>query len=133
MLTVFDVANIIYRDCALFGVERVPDGQTLTGQLKAERCVIHVKQQQRGKYWVEGFVEVNLCVPDKAPLHTEADTPRLAELAGMAATWKDGVAGEWDGKPYYYELASMQMLADTALRCHYANLRLKFGSLNVMQ
>lgn len=134
MITVSEVANIVYKECSIFGIERVPEGQTLTGQLKAERCVIHVKRQQRGKYWCDGYVEVNLCVPDKAPLYTEADTPRIQEFLRIAMkAWKDGVTGVWDDTPYYFDIHSTDIQADTALRCHYGNVRLQFGVLNVME
>lgn len=133
MITLSDTANIMYRDCSVFGVERVPFGRTVTGQLKEERCVIHIKERQYGKYWTDGFVEVNLCVPDKAPLYTEADTPRIEELLRLAHPWKDGVAGVWDGTPYYYETQSEAILTDTALRCHYANVKVLFKVLNVME
>jgi len=136
MITLSDIANIIYRDCAVFGVERVPDGQTPTGFLDGDRCVVRVvgKRLEKGKYWDKVFAEVNLCVPDLAPLYAEADTPRIGSLLSVAVDeWRDGVTGTWNGTPYYYGIHSTAILADTALRCHYANIRLLFQVLNTME
>ena len=51
MIVTTDIGNILYRDCKAFGIEIVPDGETLTGELKSERIVIHAKKQQSGTYW----------------------------------------------------------------------------------
>ena len=64
MIVTTDIGNILYRDCKAFGIDIVPDGETLTGELKSERIVIHTKKQQPGKYWKKSFAEVNLCVPN---------------------------------------------------------------------
>ena len=39
MIVTTDIGNILYRDCKAFGVDIVPDGETLTGELKSERIV----------------------------------------------------------------------------------------------
>lgn len=64
MIVTTDIADILYRDCKDFGIEIVPFGKTLTGEITEERITIHVKGQTPEKYWEKCFVEVNLCVPD---------------------------------------------------------------------
>ena len=46
MIVTTDIGNILYRDCKAFGIDIVPNGETLTGELKSERIVIHTKKQQ---------------------------------------------------------------------------------------
>lgn len=46
MIVTTDIGNILYRDCKIFGIDIVPAGETLTGELKSERIVIHTKKQQ---------------------------------------------------------------------------------------
>ena len=82
MIVTTDIGNILYRDCKAFGIDIVPDGETLTGELKSERIVIHTKKQQPGKYWKKSFAEVNLCVPNLS--ENEANTIRLNELERKA-------------------------------------------------
>ena len=55
MIVTTDIGNILYRDSKAFGIDIVPDGETLTGELKSERIVIHTKKQQPGKYWKKSF------------------------------------------------------------------------------
>ena len=55
MIVTTDIGNILYRDCKAFGIDIVPDGETLTGELKSERIVIHTKKQQTGTYWKKSF------------------------------------------------------------------------------
>ena len=45
MIVTTDIGNILYRDCKAFGIDIVPNGETLTGELKSERIVIHAKKQ----------------------------------------------------------------------------------------
>ena len=47
MIVTTDIGNILYRDCKAFGIDIVPDGETLTGELKSERIVIHTKRMKR--------------------------------------------------------------------------------------
>ena len=105
MIVTTDIGNILYRDCKAFGISIVPNGETLTGELKSERIVIHTKKQQPGTYWKKSFAEVNLCVPDLSK--NEANSIRLNEL--------DNIGTE----------------ADTALKCHYVNVSVLFEVLNV--
>lgn len=129
MIVTTDIGNILYRDCKAFGIDMVPDGETLTGELKYERIVIHVKKQQLGTYWKKSFVEVNLCVPDLS--ENEANTIRLNELERQASKLFDDVVNTYNGNRYRYSIESIGTEADTALKCHYVNVRILFNVLNV--
>ena len=128
MIVTTDIANILYRDCKVFGIGIVPQGKTLVGKLKSERIVIHAKKQQHGKYWKKSFAEVNLCVPDLS--ENEANTIRLQELEREAEKRFDTV-GSYDGTTYRYSIESIGTEEDTALKCHYVNVRILFEVLNV--
>lgn len=129
MITTTDIANILYRDCKTFGIEIVPHGKKLTGELKSERIVIHAKKQQPGTYWKKSFVEVNFCVPDLK--EGEANTIRLNELEKQAQSILDDVTGHYDGTTYHYSIDTIGTEEDTALKCHYVNVRILFEVLNV--
>lgn len=129
MIVTTDIANILYRDCQSFGIAIVPLGKKLTGPMKSERIVIHAKQQQPGTYWKKSFAEVNLCVPDLK--EGEADTIRLNELEKQAKGLFDGITGRYDGTTYHYSIESIGTEEDTALKCHYVNVRILFEVLNV--
>lgn len=129
MIVTTDIADILYRDCKEFGIEIVPFGKTLTGELKDERITIHVKGQTPSKYWEKCFCEVNLCVPD---LGTNiANTLRLKELERKAKELFKSVTDEFDGTRYNYEIDTIHIEADTALKCHFINCRILFNALNV--
>ena len=130
MIVTTDIGNILYRDCKAFGIDIVPDGETLTGELKSERIVIHTKKQQPGKYWKKSFAEVNLCVPDLK--EGEANTIRLNGLERQADKLFDDVVSTYDGMTYRYSIDSIGTEADTALKCHYVNVRILFEVLNVI-
>ena len=129
MIVTTDIGNILYRDCKAFGIDLVPDGETLTGELKSERIVIHTKKQQPGKYWKKSFAEVNLCVPNLS--ENEANTIRLNELERKAGKLLDDVVSTYDGTTYRYSIESIGTEADTALKCHYVNVRILFEVINV--
>lgn len=128
MIVTTDIANILYRDCKDFGIDIVPQGETLVGELKSERIVIHSKKQQPGKYWKKSFAEVNICVPDLR--ENEANSIRLQELEREAMKRFDAV-GNYDSTAYCYSIESIGTEADTALMCHYVNVRVLFEVLNV--
>ena len=130
MIVTTDIANILYRDCNAFGIDIVPQGETLTGELKSERIVIHAKKQQPGKYWKKSFAEVNLCVPDLK--EGEANTIRLNGLERQANNLFDNVVSSYDGTTYSNSIDSIGTEADTALKCHYVNVRILFEVLNVI-
>lgn len=129
MIVTTDIGNILYRDCKAFGIDIIPDGETLTGELKSERIVIHSKKQQPGTYWKKSFAEVNLCVPDLS--ENSAGSIRLNELERRAQSILDDVVGTHDGTRYLYSIDSIGTEADTALKCHYVNVRILFEVLNV--
>lgn len=129
MIVTTDIGNILYRDCKAFGIDIVPDGETLTGELKSERIVIHTKKQQPGTYWKKSFAEVNLCVPDLG--ENEAGTIRLNELERQANKLFDDVVSTYDGTRYRYSIDAIGTETDTGLKCYYVNVRILFEVLNV--
>lgn len=129
MIVTTDIADILYRDCKDFGIEIVSFGKTLTGELKEERITIHVKGQTPEKIWEKCFVEVNLCVPDLGV--NIAHTLRLKALERTAKKKFKSVTGTFDGTRYLYEVDTISVEADTALKCHFVNCRLLFNVLNV--
>lgn len=130
MIVTTDIANILYRDCKVFGIEIVPFGKTLIGELKDERITIHVKGQTPETYWEKCFCEVNLCVPDLAI--NVANTIRLKELERKAKEKFRSVTDTFDGTMYLYEVDTITIEADTALKCHFVNCRLLFNVLNTI-
>ena len=131
MIVTTDIADILYRDCKGFGITIVPFGKTLTGELTEERITIHVKGQTQEKYWEKCFCEVNLCVPDLGV--NIANAIRLKEQERKANDkFKDGVTGRFDGTTYRYAKDTISIEADTALKCHFVNVRLLFNVLNTI-
>lgn len=129
MIVTTDIADILYRDCKAFGIGIVPLCKTLTGDLKEERITIHVKGQTPSKYWEKCFCDVNLCVPDLGV--DIANTLRLKELERKAKELFKSVTDEFDGTRYNYEIDTIHIEADTALKCHFINCRILFNALNV--
>ncbi|MBA7488937.1 MAG: hypothetical protein HG422_07935 [Prevotella sp.] len=129
MIVTTDIADILYRDSKTFGIEMVPFGKTLTGELKDERITIHVKGQTPSKYWEKCFCDVNLCVPDLGM--NIANTLRLKALERTAKGKFKSVIGTFNGTRYLYEVDTISIEADTALKCHFVNCRILFNVLNV--
>lgn len=130
MIVTTDIANILYKDCKALGMEvyqsgNIPDEDK---ELSSERVIIIAKSQSPEAIWKKGFVEVNLCVPD---MDGKANLIRLQELERKAQEVLDDVVGEFDGSSYYYSIDQIGTEADTALKCHYVNVRLLFQVLNV--
>lgn len=131
MIVTTDIADILFQDCKDFGITTiVPFGKTLTGELKDERLTIHVKGQTPGKIWEKCFVEVNLCVPDLDV--NIANTLRLKELERKAKKKFRSVTDTFDDTRYLYEVDTISIEADTALKCHFVNCRLLFKVLNTI-
>ena len=107
MIVTTDIGNILYRDCKAFGISIVPNGETLTGELKSE---------------------VNLCVPDLSK--NEANSIRLNELERQAMKILRST-GSYNGSFYRYSIYNIGTEADTALKCHYVNVSVLFEVLNV--
>ena len=129
MIVTTDIADILYRDCKALGIGIVPFGKTLTGEITEERITIHVKGQTPEKIWEKCFVEVNLCVPDLGV--NIAHTLRLKALERTAKKKFKSVTGTFDGTRYLYEVDTISIEADTALKCHFVNCRILFNVLNV--
>ena len=130
MIVTTDIANILYKDCQALGMDvyqsgNIPDEDK---ELSSERVIIIAKSQSPEAIWKKGFVEVNLCVPD---MDGKANLIRLQELERKAQEVLDDVVGEFDGSSYYYQIDQIGTEADTALKCHYVNVRLLFQVLNV--
>ena len=130
MIVTTDIANILYKDCKALGMEvyqsgNIPDEDK---ELSSERVIIIAKSQSPEAIWKKGFVEVNLCVPD---MDGKANLIRLQELERKAQEILDDVVGEFDGSSYYYSIDQIGTEADTALKCHYVNVRILFQVLNV--
>ena len=129
MIVTTDIGNILYQDCKAFGIEVYQKGNIPDGEVTTERVIIRTKSQSPSKYWKKGFVEVNLCVPDIEP--DTANLIRLSEFERQAMSILDDVVNSYDGTTYYYSIESIGMEADTALKCHYVNVRILFEVLNV--
>lgn len=129
MIVTTDIADILYRDCKAFGIGVVPFGKTIIGELKDERITIHVKGQTPSKYWEKCFCEVNFCVPDLGA--NIANMLRLKKLERMAKNRFRSVTGMFDGTRYHYEVDTITIEADTALKCHFINCRILFNVLNI--
>ena len=130
MIVTTDIANILYKDCEAFGMEVYQSGDIPdeNKKLSSERVIIIAKSQSPEAIWKKGFVEVNLCVPDMDGM---ANLIRLQELERKAQGVLDDIVGEFDGSSYYYSIDQIGTEADTALKCHYVNVRLLFQVLNV--
>lgn len=72
---------------------------------------------------------MNLCVPDLS--ENEANTIRLNELERQAMKMFDDIVSSYDGTTYRYSIESIGTEADTALKCHYVNVRILFNVLNI--
>ena len=72
----------------------------------------------------------NLCVPDLAV--NVANTIRLKELERTAKEKFRSVTGTFDGTRYLYEVDTITIEADTALKCHFVNVRLLYNVLNTI-
>lgn len=128
MITTSDVVDILYKDCQAFGIDVYRKGNIPVGEVKKERITLHAKEQQPSVYWIKGFVEVNLCVPN---VRGKANLIRLSELERVAWLLLDGITGEHDGSHYLYTIHSMGVNEDEAIKCYYVNVRVLFETLNV--
>lgn len=130
MIVTTDIANILYRDCKVFGIEIVPFGKTLIGELKDERITIYVKGQTPETYWEKCFCEINFCVPNLRD--NTANTIRLNEIERLAKEKLKSITDTYDSTRYLYEVDTITIEADTALKCHFVNCRLLFNVLNTI-
>ena len=128
MITATDIANILCKDCAAFGIKCYQGDNVPTGEITVERIVVHSKSQTPEKIWRKSFPEINICVPDSKG---KAQLVRLNELDRLAETILDGVVGQYDGSNYSYSISSKGVESDTQMKCHYVNVRILFEVLNV--
>lgn len=129
MIVTTDIGNILYRDCGVFNIEIIASWDKLESELISEKIVIITKSQSPDKFWKKAFVEVNLCVPDLEGI--TANTIRLNELERQAYSTLDNVVNSYDSTTYRYSIDSISTEADTALKCHYVNVKILFQVLNV--
>lgn len=127
MITTTDVANILVRDCGIFGLEISQKGNIQKGELKNDRITIHVKKNTTGQIWNKGFVDINFSTPDKQGI---ANLIRLQEFEHMAIESLESV-GEYNNSHYRYSIYSHGLEEDSSMKCHYINVRLLFEVLNV--
>lgn len=131
MITTTDAANILYKDCAIFGMPVFQEGNIPTGVVDADgRVVIHTKEQSPDSIWKKGFVEVNLFVANTP--NGKADLIRLNELERLAIkSFKD--TNVFDGTVYKYVVASTRPFENKDLKAHYINVKVLFKVLNTME
>ena len=122
------IANALFVDCQDFGIPVYRRGNIPTGEVTSERVVILPKGVVPNTYWRKCFVEVNLCVPDLSP--NQANLMRLGVLENMAAELLDGRVGRYDDEYYRYSISSIGIEDDSALKCHFVNVRILFEVLN---
>lgn len=128
MIVTTDIQNILYRDLSVFGIDRYQSGNIPSGEVTKERITIKAKSQTDGKYWEGSFVEVNFCVPN---INGKANLIRLGEIEREANLLLKSVTGKYDGTTYNYSKHSISTEEDTALKCHFINVRILFNVLNV--
>lgn len=131
MITTTDAANILYKDCAIFGMPVFQEGNIPGGCIgEGGRVVIHAKEQSSDSIWRKGFLEVNLFVADTS--NGKADLIRLNELERLALkSFKD--TNVFDGTAYKYVVASTFLLENKDLKAHYINVKVLFKVLNTME
>lgn len=134
MITTGDVYCILYRVCEQFGIAEIYDGlDEPTGEIKSERIVIRIGSQSNEKIWEKSVVNINFCIP--LNIDGSTNTVRLNEIERMVKpVFKYGDIIKYDGSTCSYENGGEGWIsreADTALKCHYVNVRILFEVLNV--
>ena len=129
MIVTTDIANILYRDFKVLGIDIVPFGKTLTGELDKECITIHVKKPTSEDYWVKRFAEVNICVPDI--VQTWPTPSVLTNWKGSPTRILKLITGIQDDTRYKYEVET-SIETDTDLKCHFVNCKILFNVLNVI-
>lgn len=134
MITTGDVYCILHEVCEQFGIPEIYDGlDEPKGEIKSERIVIRTGSQNNGKIWENSFVNINFCTP--LNIDGSANTVRLNEIERMVKPiFKYGDILKYDDSICSYENGGGGWLsreADTALKCHYVNVRILFEVLNV--
>jgi hypothetical protein len=128
MIVQSDIVDILYLDCAQFGIDTYRKGNIPSGEVKKERIVIIPKKPSSETYWKKSFIEVNFCVPNLK--NGKADLIRLAELEKIGNRALDKTS-LYDSTRYSYSVESSSIEEDRDLKCHYVNFRVLFKVLNV--
>ena len=128
MIVQSDIVDILYLDCAQFGIDTYRKGNIPSGEVKKERIVIIPKKPSSETYWKKSFIEVNFCVPNLK--NGKADLIRLAELEKIGNRALDKTS-LYDGTRYSYSIESSSIEEDRDLKFHYVNFRVLFKVLNV--
>ena len=126
MITTGDIATILVKDLKSIGIVTYNKGAIPEGEVTTERITVIPKEPKPGTFWVKGFVEVNFCVPNVDEL---ADTKRLTELERQASSLRS--VSSFDGSTNCYKVYSTNQEKDTALKCHFVNVKILFEVLNV--
>lgn len=135
MITTGDVYCILHKVCEQFGITEIYDGlDEPKEEVKSERIVIRTGSQSNSQIWEKSFVNINFCTP--LNIDGSTNTVRLNEIERMVKpVFKDGDVIEYNGSICNYENGGdgwMSREADTALKCHYVNIRILFEVLNVI-
>ena len=130
MITEGNIADYLFVKSQAFGVDVYQWGNIPKGAVKEERVTIQVKPLQRGKYWKNGFVEVNFCMPyiDETG---KASLIRFEEVEKKSREMYDGVVDKVGDDWVRYEIDTLNRLKDEALRCYYLNVHIAFQVLNI--
>lgn len=137
MMNTDDIGDVLLRDFkSLTGIQKATteiltlDDKQADG-VGSELIAVHVKKQETDVYWKEGFVEVNLCVPDFKS--GARNIPRTRELESIArAHTRSSVYGEHEGITYRYSAESIGIEREERMKCHYVNIRLLFEVFNII-
>lgn len=121
-------ANILYRDCAVFGLPVNHEWEKLSGKVRKECIVIAPHKMDDDTYWNTCFVEVNFLVPDTRS--GNRDKQRLDALEDSVRDLLKS-SGTFGGCSYSYECISTGQEREPDLGCHYVNAKIKFDVLNV--
>ena len=133
MIVTSDIGDILYKDFnslkSQMGINNIyQDGNIPIGEVTTERIVVIPPPNNTSEtYWIKGFANVNLVVPDKSG---KKDITRLQTLERFALKNFKSVLGRFDGTPYLYE-ASTGIENDPDIKCHFVNVKILFSILNV--
>lgn len=138
MITIADVEDIMLRDSVSIGVNKIQpespviDDKTGNG-LPEEMIVVHVKRQEDGTYWKNGFVEVNVCVPNfKSGKRNKGRLSALSLKGTEIFGNYDYIVGEYNDTVYRYRIASSSFEQEDRLKCWYVNFRILFETIKVI-
>ncbi len=126
MITTGDIENIMYKDLKKFGFKQYKKDAIKEGKVDSERLIVLCGALEEDTFWSRAFVNINVCVPDYKGM---ANTKRLTEIERMFKNI-ESVASQ-DGSTYRYAVRSTSQEEDSALECHFVNIRVLFEVLNI--